>query len=69
MKTDNSLLQAALFGYQSQIAEMEKAIAEIRRKLGGSSAGTPGNCRENRPAKAICRCPKKDQRRAKKAVG
>lgn len=36
MKTDVALLQAALFGYQSQIAEMEKAIAEIRRKIGNA---------------------------------
>lgn len=36
MKNDTALLQAALFGYQSQIAEMEKAIAEIRRKLGNN---------------------------------
>lgn len=38
MKTDVALLQAALYGYQSQIAEMEKAIAEIRRKIGNAPA-------------------------------
>jgi hypothetical protein len=38
MKTDVALLQAALVGYQSQIAEMEKAMAEIRQKIGALPA-------------------------------
>jgi len=48
MKTDVALLQAALFGYQSQIAEMEKAIADIRRKLGNAPAG---DLSDGKPAK------------------
>ena len=43
MKTDVSLLQAALFGYQSQIAEMEKAMADIRHKIGNSAGSDLGN--------------------------
>jgi hypothetical protein len=45
MKTDVALLQAALLGYQSQIAEMEKAMAEIRQRIGAlppSQSGTNG---------------------------
>jgi len=43
MKTDVSLLQAALVGYQSQIAEMEKAMAEIRQKIGDLPTGSSPN--------------------------
>ncbi len=43
MKTDVSLLQAALYGYQSQIAEMEKAMAEIRQRIGSSAGGGRAN--------------------------
>jgi len=43
MKTDVSLLQAALFGYQSQIAEMEKAMADIRQRIGNSAGSVTGN--------------------------
>jgi hypothetical protein len=43
MKTDVALLQAALVGYQSQIAEMEKAMAEIRHRIGASPAAAAVN--------------------------
>jgi hypothetical protein len=43
MKTDVSLLQAALVGYQNQIAEMEKAMAEIRQKIGSAPSGNTMN--------------------------
>jgi hypothetical protein len=43
MKTDVSLLQAALVGYQSQIAEMEKAMAEIRQRIGSSPVSESTN--------------------------
>ncbi len=38
MKTDTSLLQAALLGYQSRHAEILKAMADIERQLGGRSS-------------------------------
>jgi hypothetical protein len=47
MKTDVSLLQAALFGYQSKIAEMQKAVADIQRKIGNKPASALGG----KPAK------------------
>ena len=42
MKTDDSLLRAALMGYQNELARIEQAMAEIRRQLGpgGASAQT-----------------------------
>jgi len=43
MKNDVSLLQAALVGYQSQIAEMEKAMAEIRHRIGASATSPSPN--------------------------
>jgi hypothetical protein len=48
MKTDVALLQAALVGYQSQIAEIEKAIAEIRRQIGHAPSADLAN---GKPAK------------------
>jgi hypothetical protein len=35
-----ALLQAALIGYQSEIARIQEAMAEIRRELGGSAGTT-----------------------------
>jgi hypothetical protein len=41
MKADPALLQAALFGYESRLAQINQAIAEIRRTLSQSTtAGT-----------------------------
>jgi hypothetical protein len=37
MKTDDSLLRAALIGYQNELARIEQAMAEIRRQLGPGS--------------------------------
>jgi hypothetical protein len=34
MPQDTALLRAALLGYQSRLAEIEQAMAEIRKKLG-----------------------------------
>jgi hypothetical protein len=39
MKSDQSLLQAALVGYQARITEIEQAMAEIRRQLGQKTPG------------------------------
>jgi hypothetical protein len=33
-KTDNSLLEAALLGYQAELARIKAAIADIRKRLG-----------------------------------
>ena len=41
MKTDRTLLEAALIGYQARIAEIEVAMAEIRSQLGHSSGAAP----------------------------
>ena len=32
---EQSLLQAALLGYQQQLADIEAKIAEVKRRLGG----------------------------------
>ena len=55
MKNDVSLLQAALVGYQSQIAEMEKAMAEIRHKIGASPVQTPNGSNAKRKLSAAAR--------------
>jgi hypothetical protein len=34
MKTDPARLRAALIGYQKELAEVERAIAQLRRRLG-----------------------------------
>jgi len=36
-KPDMSLLTAALAGYQQQLADIDARIADIRRRLGGST--------------------------------
>ena len=38
MPTDSSILEAALIGYQLQRDRIDKAIAELRQKLGGKAA-------------------------------
>lgn len=40
MPVDRDLLEAALIGYESQKEELDEAIAEIRRELGGKPAAT-----------------------------
>jgi hypothetical protein len=37
MPTDSSLLEAALIGYQLQRERIDKAIAELRQRLGGKT--------------------------------
>ncbi len=39
MTVDPSLLRAALIGYEKQLAEIEMAMAELRRKLKVAPAG------------------------------
>ena len=41
---DRELLEVAIIGYQTKIAELEQRITEIRTRLDGhSSAATPAN--------------------------
>lgn len=52
MKTDDSLLRAALIGYQNELARIEQAMAEIRRQLGpGAASGSA----DSAPAKTAKR--------------
>ena len=39
MPNDAALLRAALVGYQNQIEEIDQANADLRRRLGGRTAG------------------------------
>ena len=43
MKVDSSLLEAALIGYQSQLAQIEQTIAELRSKIGHKPAASGGS--------------------------
>jgi len=43
MKVDSSLLEAALIGYQSQLAQIEQTIAELRSKIGQKPASNGGS--------------------------
>lgn len=40
MANDTSLLHAALVGYQNQLTEIDRAMADIRKRLGGRVNGT-----------------------------
>jgi len=40
MKADQALLEAALVGYQSQINQIQEAMAEIRQQLAGGKAAS-----------------------------
>jgi hypothetical protein len=40
MSSHSDLLQAALIGYQAEIARIEQAMAEIRAELKGSAGAT-----------------------------
>jgi hypothetical protein len=49
--TDNSLLEAALLGYQSQLADIMAKIADIQRRLGGplsARTSAPSGTRPNK---------------------
>jgi len=41
MKHDPALLQAALIGYKSRLAEIDQAMADIRQRLAPTSGGLP----------------------------
>jgi hypothetical protein len=41
MPTNSDLLQAALIGYQTELARIEQTMAEIRRELTGSAGTAP----------------------------
>ncbi|HEV2445450.1 MAG TPA: hypothetical protein VGS58_05990 [Candidatus Sulfopaludibacter sp.] len=38
MPNDAALLRAALVGYENQLDEIDRAIADLRRRLGGRAA-------------------------------
>jgi hypothetical protein len=48
MKSDTSLLEAALVGYQARLTEIQQAMAEIRRTLGQKRAAPAAS---TKPAK------------------
>jgi len=52
LKLDQGTLQAALVGYQHQLAQIESKMAELRRQLGGSAAkAAPSAARASAPRK------------------
>jgi hypothetical protein len=57
MKVDSSLLEAALIGYQSQMAQIEQTIAELRSQLGHGRPASSGNApvRKRRKMSAAAR--------------
>ena len=56
MKMDTSLLEAALIGYQTQLATIEQNIAALRSQLGQKSAAAPGQpARKRRKMSAAAR--------------
>ena len=48
MKSDPSLLQAALIGYESQLAKIEEAMADLRRRIktGPDGGSAPASSRK-----------------------
>jgi multidrug resistance efflux pump len=48
MKTDRTLLEAALLGYQARIAAIEAAMAALRSQLGQSSGAGPAPVKQAR---------------------
>jgi hypothetical protein len=48
MNVDPALLRAALIGYENQLAQIENAMAEIRRQLRTSGGGEAGPASEGR---------------------
>jgi len=46
MTLDPALLRAALIGYENQLAQIEKAMAEIRRQLRADGSGSPTPAKE-----------------------
>jgi len=62
VKTDRALLEAALVGYQSQLASIQMAISEIKKQLGQKS---PGAAAAAAPAEAA---PQRTKRRLSAAA-
>lgn len=46
MTLDPALLRAALIGYENQLAQIDKAMAEIRRQLKTAGSGSPAPAKE-----------------------
>jgi hypothetical protein len=40
-RLDNTLLEAALLGYQAEQKRIQSAIADLQRRIGGKSSATP----------------------------
>jgi hypothetical protein len=60
MANDTSLLHAALVGYQNQLTEIDRAVADIRKRLGGRMSGAsathaPARRTGRRPLSAAAR--------------
>jgi rhamnose utilization protein RhaD (predicted bifunctional aldolase and dehydrogenase) len=58
MPNDASLLQAALVGYQNQLEEIDQAMADLRKRIGGGAveAGPrPAKRRVRRELSAVAR--------------
>jgi hypothetical protein len=48
MKKDPARLRAVLIGYLSKMDEIDRAIAEIRRRMGKAKAGSTASLRPQR---------------------
>ena len=55
MKVDRLFLEAALAGYQAQLAEIEQAMQDIRRKLGVRSSTEAAAVKPRRKMSAAAR--------------
>ena len=60
MANDSSLLHAALVGYRNQLAEIDRAMADIRKRLGSrlngaSATHAPAGKRGRKPLSAAAR--------------
>jgi hypothetical protein len=53
MTLDAALLRAALIGYENQLAQIEKAMADLRRQLKIAAPANPG------PAPAKAKAPRR----------
>jgi len=51
MSLDQGILQAALVGYQHQLAEIQEKMAELRRQIGGAAPKTTAAAKNGRPRK------------------
>jgi hypothetical protein len=55
MTLDPAFLRAALIGYENQLAEIDKAMAEIRRQLRTAGSGSPTPAKERRTMSSAAR--------------